>query len=53
MTVPSDIPPQRCAECGEDCVPEPSGADGLGIRIMYVCVEHGVQTVVDPFEKWG
>ncbi len=39
-----------CTECGGDCFPEPSGANGFGIRIMWVCQEHGVQSIRDPFE---
>lgn len=41
---------RMCSECGGDCQPEPSGADGLGVRIMWVCPQHGVHSVVDPFE---
>ncbi len=40
---------RTCPVCGGDCVPEPSGADGYGIRIMFVCPEHGVHSIVDPF----
>lgn len=40
-----------CAECGQDCEPDTSvGADGFGVRITWVCPEHGVHSVVDPFE---
>jgi len=41
---------RTCPECGGDCVPEPNGSDGHGIRIMFVCPSHGVHSVVDPFE---
>ncbi|QZY52272.1 hypothetical protein [Leucobacter tenebrionis] len=41
---------RTCGECGADCRPEPTGADGLGARIAFVCPEHGVHSVVDPFE---
>lgn len=46
--MPRDEGYRTCAECGGDCVPEPGGADSLGIRIMYVCLVHGVHSVVDP-----
>ncbi|MGO3833107.1 MAG: hypothetical protein ACTJGT_03990 [Microbacteriaceae bacterium] len=41
---------RTCSECGKDCTPEPTGSDGLGVRIVFVCSEHGVHSVVDPFE---
>ncbi|GAA1628558.1 hypothetical protein [Leucobacter chromiireducens] len=40
---------RTCPVCGGDCVPEPNGADGHGIRIMFVCPEHGAHSIVDPF----
>lgn len=40
---------RTCSECGGDCEPEPSGADGHGVRIMWVCPQHGVHSIVDPF----
>lgn len=42
---------RTCPVCGADCVPEASGADGLGARIAFVCPEHGVHSVIDPFEE--
>jgi len=45
----SDNGYRTCPVCGGDCVSEPSGADGHGIRIMFVCPEHGVHSIVDPF----
>ena len=36
--------------CGRDCEPEHAGADGMGARIAFVCPEHGLHAVVDPFE---
>ena len=42
---------RTCSVCGGDCEPEPTGTDGLGIRILWVCPDHGVHSVVDPFEK--
>lgn len=41
---------RTCSECGGDCIPEPSGTDELGARFVFVCPEHGVHSVVDPFE---
>lgn len=41
---------RTCEKCGTDCSPDPIGAHGLGIRIAFVCPEHGVQSVIDPFE---
>ena len=42
---------RTCSVCGGDCEPEPTGADDLGVRILWVCPDHGVHSVVDPFEK--
>lgn len=33
-----------------DCVPELTARDGLGVRIVFVCPEHGLHSIVDPFE---
>lgn len=41
---------RTCPVCGEDCEPEPVGAEEHGVRIMFVCPEHVVHSVVDPFE---
>jgi hypothetical protein len=38
------------SECGRDCNPEPSPDDGLGVRVLFVCPEHGAQSIVDPFQ---
>lgn len=48
--LPADDGYRTCSACGGDCVPEASGADGHGVRFMFVCPEHGVHSVVDPFE---
>jgi len=37
------------SQCGADCSPEPFETD-QGMRISLVCSEHGVHTVIDPFE---
>ena len=39
----------KCRECGADCSPEPFETDRR-MRISFVCPEHGVHTVIDPFE---
>ncbi|MFD5213109.1 hypothetical protein [Microbacterium sp. NPDC058345] len=50
IRVPTDESYRTCAECGGDCAPDTSlSADGTGVRIAFVCAEHGVQSVVDPF----
>lgn len=42
---------RSCTECGEDCPPEPFDAgESQGLRIAFSCPEHGVHSVVDPFE---
>lgn len=42
---------RTCAECGADCEPEPFDASaGDGIRIAFSCPEHGVHSIVDPFD---
>ena len=42
---------RTCAVCGGDCEPDTSlSVDGSGVRIAFVCAEHGVQPIVDPFE---
>lgn len=38
------------APCGRDCEPDPASVEGLGMRIAFVCPEHGVHSLVDPFE---
>lgn len=40
---------RTCSECGGNCEPEPSAVDGLGVRIAFVCPEHGAQSMLDPF----
>jgi hypothetical protein len=40
---------RTCSQCGADCPPEPfETSDEL--RIAFVCPEHGVHAVIDPFE---
>lgn len=40
---------RTCRECGADCPPEPFPTD-QGIRIAFTCAEHGLHSIVDPFE---
>lgn len=40
---------RSCSECDGDCSPEPF-KDANGFRIAFVCREHGIQSVVDPFK---
>ncbi|WP_125098686.1 hypothetical protein [Leucobacter chromiireducens] len=53
---PVAVPAGGHGACGRDCEPEPFstgiGEDGPsgGIRIAFVCPEHGLHSVVDPFE---
>jgi hypothetical protein len=43
---------RTCPQCGADCHPEPFQTDD-GFRIAFVCAEHGVHSVLDPFEGKG
>lgn len=40
---------RTCATCGGDCEPETVSEDGLGVRVVFSCPEHGVRAIVDPF----
>lgn len=40
---------RTCPECGTDCTPEPFETD-QGMRISFVCPEHGAHIIADPFE---
>lgn len=46
---PVDPRYRTCSKCGDDCVPQAMGVDGLGVRFAFACVDHGVQGVIDPF----
>ncbi|WP_423494520.1 hypothetical protein IM711_02355 [Microbacterium esteraromaticum] len=51
VRVPADDGYRACAVCGGDCELDTwLSANGSGVRIAFVCPEHGVQVVVDPFE---
>ena len=50
IRVPTSDDYRTCAVCGSDCTPDPSlGSDEHGTRIAFVCPEHGIQSLVDPF----
>ena len=50
IRVPKDDSYRTCTVCGGDCEPDTSlSADGTGVRIAFICPEHGAQSVVDPF----
>lgn len=50
MFSPEDETYRTCEECGGDCTPEILGAEGESSRFVFVCPEHGVQSVINPFE---
>ncbi|MBP1325054.1 hypothetical protein JOF28_000286 [Leucobacter exalbidus] len=51
IRVPKNDGYRTCPECGGDCEPDvAAGAAGMGVRIAFICPEHGVHSVVDPFE---
>lgn len=51
IRVPTDDGYRTCSVCGNDCTPDTSlSGDDIGVRIAFVCPQHGVQAVVDPFE---
>lgn len=44
---------RTCSECGGDCYPDPgAGAEGMGVRIAFICPVHGLHSVIDPFEEY-
>ncbi|WP_437583337.1 hypothetical protein ACSAGD_13760 [Paramicrobacterium sp. CJ85] len=51
IRVPVSDDYRTCSVCGGDCEPDIGfGSDEHGVRIGFVCSEHGVQSLVDPFE---
>jgi hypothetical protein len=48
-TPDGDTVSRICSKCGTDCALEPREEDD-GFRIAFVCPQHGVQSVVYPFE---
>ena len=51
IRVPKNDDYRTCTVCGGDCVPEDATTDGLGARIVFVCPEHGLQGIIDPFAE--
>ena len=50
IRVPTGDGYRMCSVCGADCEPDPTfGSDEHGARIVFVCPEHGVESLVDPF----
>lgn len=50
IRVPINDGYRTCSACGGDCEPDIGfGSDEHGARIAFVCPEHGVQSLVDPF----
>lgn len=47
---PEDSNYRTCSECGGDTEPQSFIADGH-IRIAFVCSQHGLHSVITPFEK--
>lgn len=50
IRVPKDEIHRKCPACGGDCELESTSVSGLGVRIAFTCPEHGVHSVIDPFE---
>lgn len=42
---------RTCNVCGGDCEPETSAVDGIGVRIIFSCPDHGVHSILDPFDE--
>lgn len=40
---------RTCSVCGSDCFPEHCDVEGEGVRFVWVCPEHGVHSITDPF----
>ncbi|WP_061711859.1 hypothetical protein [Kocuria palustris] len=50
IRLPKDDSYRTCTACGGDCEPDTSlSTDDTGVRIAFVCPEHGAQSVVDPY----
>jgi hypothetical protein len=41
---------RTCAQCGADCLPEPIESNHRS-RIVFLCPEHRLHSIVDPFEE--
>ena len=40
---------RTCSVCARDCDPVTEAIDGIGVRVLFACREHGAQSVLDPF----
>lgn len=40
-----------CSQCGGECFPDPFATEAQGPRIAFVCPEHGLNAVINPFES--
>jgi hypothetical protein len=49
LNIPRNQDYRTCSECSSDCSPGANAIDGIGLCIASVCAEHGVQSIVDPF----
>lgn len=47
--MPANRDYRTCAECGRDCTPDSTVDPRHGARILFVCEEHGAQSIVDPW----
>lgn len=51
IRVPADNDYRTCSVCGGDCERDPTfGSDEHGARIAFMCPQHGLQSLVEPFE---
>lgn len=51
IRIPKDQRYRTCGECGKVCTPDTGlSTDGHGVRITYVCPDHRVHSIVDPFQ---
>lgn len=51
IRVPVSDDYRTCSECSQDCEPDVTfGSDEHGARIAFVCAQHGIQNLIDPFE---
>lgn len=43
---------RTCTGCGRDCELDTSAdADGIGVRIAWVCRAHGLNSIIAPFDN--
>lgn len=52
IRVPTEDSYRTCPVCHGDCEPDIEfSSNEHGARIAFVCREHGVQSMVDPFDE--